>query len=39
MPWEVHDATPDWVEYVNDDGEVIRNEGNSQELFEGWVPW
>jgi hypothetical protein len=39
MPWEVHDATPDWVEYVTDDGEVIRNEGNSQDIYNGWVPF
>lgn len=39
MPWEVNDAGPDFVEYVDDDGEVIRNEGNSQEITEGWVPF
>jgi len=39
MPWEVHDATPDWVEYVTKDGEIIRNENNSQEIADGWVPF
>lgn len=39
MPWEVHDATPDWVEYVTDDGEIIRNEGNSQDIANEWVPF
>lgn len=39
MPWEVHDATPDWVEYVTDQGEVIRNEGNSEEIAAAWVPF
>jgi hypothetical protein len=39
MPWEVHDATPGWVEYVTEDGEVIRNEGNSQDIYNGWVPF
>jgi hypothetical protein len=39
MPWEVHDATPDWVEYVTDQGEVVRNEGNSEEIASKWVPF
>lgn len=39
MPWEVHDATSNWVEYVTDDGEVIRNEGNSAEIAADWVPF
>jgi len=39
MPWEVHDATPDWVEYVTKDGEIIRNENNSQEIADQWVPF
>lgn len=39
MPWEVHDATDAWVEYVTDDGEIIRNEGNSDEIEANWVPW
>jgi hypothetical protein len=38
MPWEIHDASPDFVEYVTDDGEVIRNEGNSNEIEQMWVP-
>ena len=39
MALEVHDATADWVEYVTDDGEIIRNEGNSHEIAADWVPW
>lgn len=39
MPWEVHDASPDFVEYVTGDGEVIRNEGNSDEIAAAWVPF
>jgi hypothetical protein len=39
MPWEVHDATPDWVEYVTDQGEVIRNEGNSEDIASKWTPF
>ncbi len=39
MPWEVHDASPDFVEYVTSDGEVIRNEGNSEEIAAAWVPF
>ena len=39
MPWEVHDATSNWVEYVTDDGEVIRNEGNSADIAADWVPF
>lgn len=39
MPWEVYDAGSDWVEYVTQDGEIIRNSENSQEIVEGWVPF
>lgn len=39
MALEVHDATADWVEYVTSDGEIIRNEGNSQQIAADWVPW
>jgi hypothetical protein len=39
MPWEVHDATPDWVEYVTSDGELIRNEKNSDEIAASWMPF
>jgi len=39
MPWEVRDASPDWVEYVTEEGEVIRNEGNSDEIAAGWMPF
>lgn len=39
MPWEVHDATPDWVEYVTSDGEIIRNEKNSDEIAASWIPF
>ena len=39
MPWAVHDASPDFVEYVTEDGEIIRNEGNSQDLHDQWVPF
>jgi len=39
MPWEVHDATPDWVEYVTDQGEVIRNEENSEDIAAKWMPF
>jgi hypothetical protein len=39
MPWEVRDASPDWVEYVTDDGEVIRNEENSEEIAKNWMPF
>jgi hypothetical protein len=39
MPWTVHDATPDWVEYVTSDGEVIRNEKNSDEIAASWMPF
>lgn len=39
MPWEVRDASPDWVEYQTDQGEIIRNEGNSLEIAGDWVPW
>lgn len=38
MPWEVHDAGQGWVEYVTADGEVIRNEGNSWNLWEERQP-
>ena len=32
----VHDAGPDFVEYMDEDtGEVLRNQGNSQEIFDG----
>lgn len=33
--WEVLDARQGWVEYHDDEGEVIRNQGNSREMFEG----
>ena len=39
MAWEVHDATSNWVEYITEDGEIIRNEGNSNEIEADWVPW
>jgi hypothetical protein len=39
MQWEVRDASPDWVEYVTEDGEVVRNEENSEEIAMGWVPF
>ena len=39
MPWDVHDASPDWVEYVTEDGEIIKNEGNSETLASEWVPF
>lgn len=39
MPWEVYDATPNWVEYQTKDGEIIRNEGNSDQIADEWVPW
>lgn len=39
MPWEIHDAGNDWIEYVTGDGEVIRNAGNSQEIAAEWVPF
>lgn len=40
MPWEVDDAGKDWVQYVNADGEVIRNEkGNSNEIASYWIPF
>lgn len=39
MPWEVHDAGSDWVDYVTTDGEVIRNgDGNSDEIAQNWMP-
>ena len=39
MPWEVYDATDAWVEYQTEDGEIIRNEGNSHQIAADWVPW
>lgn len=39
MPWDVHDASRDFVEYVTDDGEIIRNELNSVEIEADWVPF
>ena len=39
MPLEVHDASPDWVEYVTDKGEIIRNEKNSAEIAANWIPF
>lgn len=39
MAWTVRDAGPDWVEYETGDGEVISNQGNSQEIAAGWVPY
>lgn len=39
MPWDVRDASPDWVEYVTEEGEVIRNEGNSDEIAKNWMPF
>ena len=39
MPWEVYDAGPGWVEYTTQDGEVIRNEGNSPNIASAWVPF
>lgn len=38
MPWEIHDAGSDFVEYVTESGEVIRNECNSDEIEQMWVP-
>ena len=31
--WEVLDTGPDWVEYCDEDGEVVRNHHNSVEIF------
>ena len=39
MPWQVNDASPEFVEYVTPDGEVIRNEGNSKEIEKMWIPF
>lgn len=39
MPWPVYDAGEGWVEYQTPDGEIIRNEGNSQQLYDEWVPF
>jgi hypothetical protein len=40
MPWPVHDATPDWVDYVREGGKIVRNgDGNSQALHDEWVPF
>lgn len=39
MPWTVRDASPDFVEYETEDGEVIRNENNSDEIAGMWVPF
>lgn len=39
MPWEIHDAGPDWIEYQTGDGEIIRNSENSQKMFDEWVPF
>jgi len=39
MPWEVHDAGSDFVEYQTEHGEIIRNQGNSEEIRNGWVPF
>jgi hypothetical protein len=39
MPWPVYDAGDGWVEYQTPDGEIVRNEGNSQQLYDEWVPF
>jgi hypothetical protein len=33
--WEVMDASPEWVEYHDEDGEIVRNQNNSADLFNG----
>lgn len=33
--WEVIDTGDGWVEYCDEEGEVIVNKGNSKEMFEG----
>lgn len=39
MPWSIDDAGSEWVQYVDDDGEVIRNgDGNSLEIASRWLP-
>lgn len=39
MPWQIGDAGDDWIEYTTDDGEVIRNHKNSQDLKNNEVPF
>lgn len=39
MPWEVRDASPDFVEYITETGEVVRNENNSEEIAAKWIPF
>ena len=39
MPWEVYDATPNWVEYQTSEGEIVRNEGNSDQIAADWMPF
>lgn len=39
MPWPVGDAGDDWIEYTTEDGEVIRNHKNSQDLKNNEVPF
>lgn len=38
MPWDVHDAGTDWIEYVTSDGELIVNQVNSDDIAATWVP-
>jgi hypothetical protein len=39
MALEIHDASPDFVEYQTADGEIIRNENNSDKIAADWVPF
>ena len=40
MPWPVEDAGENWISYLTEDGEVIRNgDGNSVELASSWIPF
>jgi len=40
IPWEIYDAGDDWIEYVTEDGEIIRNhEANSADIAANWMPF
>lgn len=39
MPWEIADAGSDWVEYTTEHGEVVRNQRNSEDIANSWIPF
>lgn len=40
MGWEMRDAGDDWIEYMTNDGEILRNGGgNSHDLRNAWTPF